>query len=241
MAVGWDNTAASQASCTCGAFVDHWDGTSWTAGNVVSPTSGNSVLYGVSCISATDCITVGYQGAQNTQFGPQNYTTFAAHWNGAAWTPQITPNPPNIPNPVLANGSQYELKGVSCTSSTACTAVGDGAAQTLAERWNGLTWSVQAMPNLPDPGQLSGVSCPSTTACTAVGSESSGASGTTFGIAERWDGTNWNAQSVPNPAGASVTQLRSVSCAKPNDCMAAGGSQPAAVGTYDSLLIEHYS
>ena len=72
------------------------------------------------------------------------------------------------------------LQGVSCTSATACTAVGDyvnrdGTQVTLAERWNGTSWTIQSTPN-PTGAQyagwtatLQGVSCTSATACTAVG------------------------------------------------------------------------
>src|ERR1039458_10698773 len=45
-----------------------------------------------------------------------------------------------------------DLSGVSCVSVGACIAVGDmkngaGTKVTLAERWNGRRWSVQATPN----------------------------------------------------------------------------------------------
>ena len=44
------------------------------------------------------------------------------------------------------------LWAVSCTSATACTAVGyyattSGASAALAERWNGTAWAVQPTPN----------------------------------------------------------------------------------------------
>ena len=52
----------------------------------------------------------------------------AERWNGTAWAMQSIPNP---------NGSG-QLNGVSCTSASACTAVGYyGGYVTLAERWNG--------------------------------------------------------------------------------------------------------
>jgi hypothetical protein len=66
---------------------------------------------------------------------------------------------------------------VSCTSATACTAVGHyqngaGTRVTLAERWDGTSWTIQPTPSL-SPNYfyttLSGVSCTSATACTAVG------------------------------------------------------------------------
>jgi hypothetical protein len=81
---------------------------------------------------------------------------------------------------------------VSCTSATACTAAGfysnATTTVTLAERWNGTTWSIQTTPN-PTGGSgstLDGVSCASAKACTAVGGYNNGTTGVT--LAERWNG-----------------------------------------------------
>jgi hypothetical protein len=68
---------------------------------------------------------------------------------------------------------------VSCTSATSCTAVGQyqssnvsnfGALQTLAEVWDGTTWSLRSTPN-PSAAHdlLLGVSCGASQMCTAVG------------------------------------------------------------------------
>lgn len=79
---------------------------------------------------------------------------------------------------------------MSCTSASACTAVGDysnsATRVTLAERWNGTTWSIQHTPNPPQGGILNGVSCPSASACTAVGGSSNSTTGVT--LAEGWSG-----------------------------------------------------
>jgi hypothetical protein len=66
---------------------------------------------------------------------------------------------------------------VSCTSATSCTAVGSyqfsflSLFNTLAEVWNGTTWSLQSTPNNLNAGSniLSGVSCGASDKCTAVG------------------------------------------------------------------------
>ena len=105
-------------------------------------------------------------------------TTVAATGAGAAaaaasgWSIQHTPNP--------AGASDSILNGGSCASATACTAVGSyntsSATVTLAERWNGTTWSIQTTPN-PAGGSeihLIRVSCTSATACTAVGNYNNG-------------------------------------------------------------------
>jgi hypothetical protein len=115
-------------------------------------------------LSATVCTAVGYFYNSSSGVDP----TSTLRWNGTSWS--IQP----FPNPAGATGSG--LVGVSCTSSTACTAVGAfynsaGVPVTLAERWNGTSWSIQ--PNPAPAGekesQLNSVSCPSTTNCATVG------------------------------------------------------------------------
>ncbi len=67
---------------------------------------------------------------------------------------------------------------VACTSSSACTAVGYSigsaspfARMTLAETWNGTSWSIQPTPNPAATGNmLNGVSCVTAGPCVAVGS-----------------------------------------------------------------------
>src|SRR5690242_7134762 len=116
----------------------------------------------------------------------------------AAWGLQA-PAIPQVPNGQLA--------AVNCTSTSACTAVGDftngsGTQVTLAERWNGTSWSTQATPapTGATAAQLSAVRCPSSTSCVAVGFYDDN-SGNRLTLAQRWNGTSWSNQSTPNPAG----------------------------------------
>ena len=101
--------------------------------------------------------------------------TLVEHWNGSRWSIQRNQNPDQ--HRIKAEG----LWGVSCTSGTACTAVGTYADKTgtstlaLAERWNGAVWSL--LPTPPPPkglfNELSfwAVSCTSAKACIVVGDE----------------------------------------------------------------------
>src|SRR5205807_796312 len=90
------------------------------------------------------------------------------------------------------------LTGVSCTSPSACTAVGSygnsmGGLSTLAESWNGSSWSIQPTPDQPGTAEsiLSRVSCTSPSACTAVGYfHLPGALGRSTS-ADSWNGTSW--------------------------------------------------
>ena len=71
------------------------------------------------------------------------------------------------------------MNGVSCTSATACTAVGiligyvGPILAPVAEAWNGTSWTIQNTPTPSGagyPSQFNAVSCTSATACRAVGS-----------------------------------------------------------------------
>ena len=48
-------------------------------------------------------------------------------------------------------------------------------------------------------------------------------------LAERWDGTTWSLQPVPDPAGATDTILEAVSCPSGTACTAVGVSDAHAV------------
>jgi hypothetical protein len=195
-------------------LAEGWNGTTWSIEPTPNPTGGsNVILSGVSCTSASACTAVGdsYNGTTTV--------TLAERWNGTKWSIQSTPNP--------TGASFILMTSVSCTSASACTAVGDyskgTAAQVpLAERWNGTKWSIQHPPN-PAGSQgsaLASVSCASASACTAVGDYNNGTTDVT--LAERWNGTAWSIQSAPNPTGGSNVILSGVSCASAGACTAVG-------------------
>jgi hypothetical protein len=194
-----------------------WDGSTWTI--QPTPSNGGSSMDGVSCTSATACIAVGASGIVDGDCG-----NLAERWDGSSWTMQTTATP--------SGSVDGCMSGVSCTSATECTAVGYYLDQTaagfnyvtLAERWDGSTWTVQTTPNPPDPDgggiSLNAVSCTSATACTAVGSEP-------FGnhvelVAEVWDGSTWTIETTPTPWGATSRALSGVSCTSAAACTAVG-------------------
>src|SRR6516162_6866529 len=112
-----------------------------------------------------------------------------------------------------------------------------GAGVTLAEQWNGSKWRVQPTPSLPGAAwsNLFGVSCVSPSACEAVGATTS-TSGAQKNLAERWNGSSWQIQSTPTPAGGG--QLNGVSCTSPSACTAVGGTPP---GTPRKTLVERWN
>jgi hypothetical protein len=148
--------------------------------------------------------------------------TLAEVWNGTAWMTQSTPD---SSGPV-----ESILDAVSCTAANSCEAVGDYSStnntaygETLAEVWNGKTWTIQKTPNPvgADDSTLNGVSCTTANSCEAVGDyyNSSGQ----VDLAEAWNGTAWTVQSTTSDDD---TVFTAVSCIDADNC--------GAVGEYNS-------
>ena len=202
MAVGVDYSTSAAAEV--------WNGTSWAS--VPTPPVGNSstTLNKVSCTSASSCIAV---GQSNDADGTE--AAVAESWNGTSWTLQQLPT--------LAGNDNF-LGGVSCSSATACTAVGEyiptptGNAKPLAVRWNGTAWATQSF---PAGTSLVAVSCPAAASCTAAG---------TAGIDDagppqifHWNGSGWHIVTTPVPAGSLGASLYGISCLRSGYCAAVGG------------------
>ncbi len=218
-------TSYDQQTGVDSPLAERWDGTAWTIQTTPQPTSpADSYLSGVSCTSATSCTAVGYS---NVASSTASYVPLVEHWDGTTWTIQSTPSPTGVTSSLLS--------AVSCTSATACTAVGvsnnnaSAPAVPLAERWDGTAWTIQPTPaptNPPASG-LSDVSCTSATACTAVGSSYvNSATGGYVPLAERWDGNAWTIQTTLSPANAQDSLLTGVSCPSATNCAAVGYFNP---------------
>lgn len=210
MAVGYKGTSGRASTM----LAEEWSRSKWTVQAVPAPVgSVQSWLYGVACVSAADCIAVGYYDPNFSEA-----LTLAEEWNGSRWSIQRTPN--------FRGGTSSILDGVSCSSARACTAVGYRVtryAKTLAEAWNGNRWAVETTPN---PGTarstdyLTSVSCTLASTCTAVGYYAN-TSTSSLTLGETWDGTAWSIKGTPNPAGAITSNLLGVSCAS-KACTAVG-------------------
>jgi hypothetical protein len=228
-----DCTAVGLAYPQRSAFiilVEHWDGTAWSM--VASPNpagSPYSVLYGVSCTSATDCTAVG------TTSNGSAFVTLVEHWDGTSWSIVASPNP--------AGSTGSYLNGVSCTSSTACTAVGvmytGSGSVMLVQHWDGTAWSIVASPNPANStdSNLHGVACTTATLCTAVGETHNNVSGN-FTLVEHWDGTAWSIVDTPSPAGPTGSVLYGISCTGATACTAVG-ARLTETGYYITL-VEHW-
>jgi hypothetical protein len=192
------------------------------------PGAAENSLRGISCISSTACVAVGYSGAGTS---PE---PLAELWNGSEWALSTPPKPTGAASAVL--------NSVSCKSTT-CTAVGyytvsSGETLTLAEQWNGSGWSIQSTPNVsggesqPDT-HLTGVYCTGAKACVAVGgAKSKEVEAGYVPVAERWNGKEWTLQplSGPSTTGPTVIGLLGVSCSSGKACTAIGDTFNGTVG-----------
>jgi hypothetical protein len=215
----------SPASCTAvGTYytksgtertlAEYWNGSAGAVHTTPNPSGGfGYLLAGVSCPSVTRCSAVGQYGSGG------GYVTLAEQWNGTKWSVQKTRN---------GAGGESSLDAISCTSTTSCTATGSasnnsGSELTLAEYWNGSTWTVQ---NTPSPGQsvsyLDAVSCTSASSCAATGVHDTKSPGQQVMLAEYWNGSTWVTQSTQKPSGSINSELYGVSCVTANSCTTVG-------------------
>jgi hypothetical protein len=109
----------------------------WRMVTMAEPEGATVLTFaGLDCSSTTSCMAVGDDEVARVPH------LVAEVWDGKSWA--ITA-PPQAPH----DSTDAALKGVSCSTSTSCTAVGSatgarGRTLSLAEVWNGRTWTDQA-------------------------------------------------------------------------------------------------
>ncbi len=199
MAVGEQGSTVRGSRDVPGTLIEMWNGTKWS----ITPSPPNeTLLSGVSCVTASWCIAVGESPAGAGQ-------TLIESWNGSTWAVSSSPN---------ENANQDYLFGVSCVSTTSCQAAGsyNNGNQSLIESWNGSTWAISTTP-IDSSGftGLGGVSCVSATSCKAVGVSVNRT------LVLSWNGSTWSRSSTPNN-GSGSNALGSVSCVSTTSCKAVG-------------------
>lgn len=214
-------SCTSATACTAvgfgekgGTLAERWNGHKWSIQPTPFPGGEAIPFQGVSCSSARACTAAGEWG-YDPATSAEN--TLAEHWNGTSWKVQ--------PSPMGGPAGGADLTAVSCTSATACTAVGYGFLANgdegftgggLILRWNGTKWAGQSVP-LPFNDEfslLTGVSCPALRTCMAVGfGDESGS------LAVRWNGSKWARSKI-----GGLQQMQAVSCSSARACTAVGGN-----------------
>jgi hypothetical protein len=194
----------------------YWDGTNWKLEPMPRPRhpAQSITIAGVSCAKRSFCLAVGdYSYGVGAMPSPRaRDKTLAERWNGSSW--QV------IRSVDVARWDQ--LSAVSCTSPSACTAVGSASQQfALAERWDGATWRIQHVPDVNQTGytRLTAVSCSQDSACMALGNYNGGV----LAIAESWNGAAWRLHPMPSPPQPEpYVQPASLACTGPTACVAVG-------------------
>ena len=200
-----------------GKVMARWEGGRWW-----SERTDIYVPSALSCRSARWCVAVGSRSVPASardlpSFAHMSEQYFmdiaiARRWNGTRWVVSKLQTP--------ARWTEWSLSSVSCSSVTACTAVGWSAvgegciyqvepctSTALVERWDGRGWKIGPAPDLPE---LADVVCTSATTCVALGSS---------GVA-RWNGGRWAIEPIAMPRGVTRLYPYSLSCGSANSCTA---------------------
>ena len=193
---------------------EQYNGTSWSIVSTPnSSTTQANALYGVSCDASNDCWADGLQT-------PSVWQTLTEHYNGTSWSIVSSAN--------TSTSQNNTLQGISCTSSSNCEAAGfyynsSGVQQTLAEKYNGSSWSVQTTPNTSTSqlNELWGMTCASASECFAVG-YSPNSSGNYQPLIIQYNGTSWSLATVPGVTGAAQNALQGVTCVSLYRCWTVG-------------------
>ncbi len=222
VASGVDLSSAGKQS----TLVELWNGKEWKILTTATlpKEDERSWFESVSCPSSKHCTAVGVVVTTLNGIVP-----LAESYNGSKWTLQTTPTP--------ENSLEAQLSGVSCSATSACTAVGEYYSSTekayraLIERYNGTSWQLQESPSpvgKPAPKEshwsLHAVSCPTSSSCVAIGSYAESASARNLLLGEQWNGTSWEPALPVDRTGTGVVsdEPRAISCSAALTCTLAG-------------------
>jgi hypothetical protein len=163
-----------------------WNGGSWCTLRLAQPSSD------LTCPSTQFC--AGAPVQQGTQIVWETWQP------GLGWRQRTFPSPADFGKPVA----------ISCTSATACWAVGrqtgpNGLEYDTASRWDGSGWTTQKLGST----YVYRIDCTASDSCMVAANSGS----------EMWDGSTWTA--VPYDGGRDLFYAR-LSCAASDDCTALG-------------------
>jgi len=188
-----------------------------------------AVMTGLACTGPGSCVAVGSYSAGAGQQAAMGAVEVKGVWRRAA---EIAAPPGAVPSPLTA------ITSISCAPGGSCLGVGHYAVTATRDRAMTVTESkgrfgraaaVLAVPPgaAAKPGTaLSSVSCPRVSRCVAAG-VATNSSGHYVAMYVTGSSGHWRAAFAPQPRGVAAanhqqSSLFSVSCAGPEDCMAAG-------------------
>jgi hypothetical protein len=239
-AVGvYDNTSGREVS-----FIDILSGGSWSSIEAPVPSdaqpesSADTFLKSVDCQGIGDCVAFGaYKNGAGTSSPVGFFDTLA---NGT-WTPQTAPQPMDAAVHQFVVEEQVSCPAAGPCAATAMYENGNAReqAEVLTQSASG-TWSAEAAPLPSDAATGTNVfsepfdiSC--ATGVCVVGGEYENTASREAGLLVRFDGSQWNATSAPEPSNAGTGSnqfalVRGVSCTF-DGCVGVGEYEDTAGGT----------
>jgi photosystem II stability/assembly factor-like uncharacterized protein len=187
-----------------GTIYTTFDGaqTGWHVGGI--PTGPGESVGAISCPTTTTCVLATKDWLYR---GDMTVTDGVVSWSWIAGDAE-----PSGP-----------LRGVSCSSSSSCTAVGDEGQVWRTTDPALLHWTLKKIGPATDPAPLLAVACPANGVCVAVGFRGYVATTT-----DNW--ANWSLNQIGAVrAGANPPDIKGVGCQSATRCVLVGGT--AYVGT----------
>lgn len=234
---GSSNTDVWVAGYTNGngsVLLSHWDGTSFTDASSLPSLSGSDFrLYGLASASSSDVMTVGTYLDTNS-----HGKNIAWHYNGTSWS-GTGPNQPS--------STDNELRAVTSIPGTSShyLAVGQEddsllGTQTLAESYNGSSWTTLSTQNQGNGPILFGVSAVGSGNIWAVGSDvRTNHDLYDETLIERYNGSSWSLETSVSPGGdLDNSDLRAVIAYDSSDVWAVGGYDDPNHADHARSLVE---
>jgi hypothetical protein len=211
-------------------LIESWDGVRWSiAASPNTSVNDGNILTSVSCTSGSFCTAVGHY----RHIAVNRTKVLIESWDGTRWSIAANPSMP------VNEGAS--LTRVSCTSSSACTAVGSyfSGSTLLVESWDGARWSIAPTPGVPADAVAYAVSCADSNLCVVTGYHlirSARRPPQPSPWVESWDGARWSIDAIPPVKGTAL--IYGVSCAGKSNCVATGWYSHA--GSAAHTLVESW-
>ena len=211
----------------CWNLIMHFNGSTWSVVPTPDLSTGPVIrneIYALGATSSTDVWAAGEISGLATSVGGAFDTQMQIlHWNGSAWS-HLTP--PSIPNALHASVKDIVAIAPNLVWFFGYATVIGGTSQPVAFYWNGSTFVNSSLPSATNSGRgFFAAAGTSGTDLVAVGGGVASELLSPFGngTIRRFDGVNWNAQSI---AGSTIYGLQAIERIAANDIWV-GGSAPS--------------
>jgi hypothetical protein len=191
---GLDYTGSTPSSPDT-AFIQHWNGSSWTQYTLPAHPNGD-FLVDVQGTS-NDLWAVGGQGQP---LSSTQDNVLIEHWNGSSWAQYTLPAHPNGDFLVDVQGTSNDLWAVGGQGQP----LSNTQDNVLIEHWNGTVWSDSGGVTPDMSANLFGLGYLAADNVYAVGASAYANPGTTLetdhAVVERWNGTSWSKVTSADPS-----------------------------------------